>query len=194
MKKLKLSFIKYISVLLTILIVSVSPLKANSCKYRVFNIQVSDEVTTADILNQLSQECGFSIVTKDAIAQKDLKKKVFGINVKNMTLEEIFNLLLLDKGMEYDFKNNVLKIYAIFTKSFKVDYVSTKRTGKSSTDITLTGESGGSSKSKGGGNSGKSTSGMSITSMVLSISLSSELKYFIHQMFFLAVLPIRQFP
>ncbi len=164
MQILKLSLIKRLILILTLIFTAVSPISANSCKNRVFNIQVSDEVTTADILEQLSQECGFSIVTKDKVAKKDLQKKIFGINVKNMTLDEIFNLLLLDKGMEYDFKNNVLKIYAIFTKSFKVDYVSTKRVGKSSTDITLTGESGSSSGKSKGGNSGKSSSGMSITS------------------------------
>ncbi len=164
MQTLKLSLIKRLILILTLIFTAISPLSANGCKNRVFNIQVSDEVNTADILEQLSGECGFSIITKDKVAKKDLQKKIFGINVKNMTLDEIFNLLLLDKGMEYDFKNNVLKIYAIFTKSFKVDYVSTKRVGKSSTDITLTGESGSTSGKSKGGNSGKSSSGMSITS------------------------------
>ncbi len=164
MQTLKLSLIKRLILIFTLIFAAISPLSANGCKNRVFNIQVSDEVNTADILEQLSGECGFSIITKDKVAKKDLQKKIFGINVKNMTLDEIFNLLLLDKGMEYDFKNNVLKIYAIFTKSFKVDYVSTKRVGKSSTDITLTGESGSTSGKSKGGNSGKSSSGMSITS------------------------------
>ncbi|NPA81427.1 MAG: pilus (MSHA type) biogenesis protein MshL [Epsilonproteobacteria bacterium] len=167
MQKLRLSLIKQLTLLSIIIFLSISSLYgANSCRYRVFNIQVSDEVTTQDLLNQLSQECDFSIVTKDSVAQKELQKKIFGINVKNMTLEEIFNLLLLDKGMEYDFKNGVLKIYAIFTKSFKVDYVSTKRIGKSNTDITLTGDSSSASgdSKTGNANSAKSSSGMSITS------------------------------
>jgi len=171
MIKSKSPFIKKLLLAITILTLITSSLFANGCQNRVFNIQVAEEVTTYDLLNQLSEECDFSIVTKDAIAKKTLDEKVFGINVKNMTLEEIFNLLIYDKGLEYIFKNDVLKVYAIFTKTFQIDYVSTKRSGKSSTDITLTGNSGGSSSGSEGGensnvnsNSATSSSGMSITS------------------------------
>jgi len=170
LKSNSLSVNKWLLLLISIAFLTLSNVEAaQSCKYRVFNIQVSEEITTYDLLTQLSDECDFSIVTKDSIANKTLKEKIFGINVKNMTIEEIFNLLLFDKGLEYEYKNGILKIYAIFTKTFQIDYVSTKRMGKSNTDITLTGDSGnggGSSSggSSGGSNSGKSSSGMSITS------------------------------
>ncbi len=102
---------------------------ANSCKYRAFNIKVLDQISTADLLNQLSMECNFSILVKDKVAKKKIDKKLNGININNMSLDEIFNVLLADGNLRYTFNDNILKISGIQTKTFKIDYITSNRTG-----------------------------------------------------------------
>ncbi len=101
----------------------------NSCKYRAFNIKVLDQISTVDLLNQLSMECNFSIIIKDKVAKNKIDKKLNGININNMSLDEIFNVLLVDNNLEYSFNDNILKISGIQTKTFKIDYITSNRTG-----------------------------------------------------------------
>jgi general secretion pathway protein D len=149
-----------------LLLVSVSTmtLSAKSCNYRAFNIKVSEEVATSEILNQLSNECSFSIVTKDSLAKEKLSQKLYGINIKQMRLEEIFDVLISAKGLDYDYDNNLLVISGLKTKTFKIDYVNTERSGVSNTDISLTGETGESGGGEEGGKGGSLSTGATITS------------------------------
>ncbi len=101
----------------------------NSCKYRAFNIKVLDDVTTSELLNQLSMDCGFSILIKDSIAKNVIKRKLNGININNMSLDEIFSVLLTDNNLFYTFNDNILKISGIKTKTFKIDYITSNRSG-----------------------------------------------------------------
>jgi len=101
----------------------------NSCKYRAFNIKVLDDVTTNELLNQLSLDCGFSVLIKDKVAKEKINEKLNGININNMSLDEIFNILLSDNNLQYEFNNNILKISGIETKTFKIDYITSDRTG-----------------------------------------------------------------
>jgi general secretion pathway protein D len=119
----------------------VSSLDAKSCSSRTFNIKIADEVSASEILNQLSNECGFSIVTKDLIAREKLKNKLFGLNINKMSLDEIFNVLINVRGLNYSYRNKLLQISGLVTKTFKLDYVNSERTGTSNTDISLNGDS-----------------------------------------------------
>ncbi len=147
-------------------VTTVTVLEAKSCDYRSFNIKVSEEVTTSEILNQLSNECSFSLITKDSYAKEKLMDKLFGINIKKMSLEEIFDVLISSKGLDYDYDGKLLTISGLKTKTFKIDYVNTKRSGTSSTDISLTGETGDSTGGNGGGDGkgGSLSTGATITS------------------------------
>ncbi len=149
----------------SLLLGSVSMLEAKSCDSRTFNIKISEEVTTSEILNQLSSECGFSVVTKDSMASEELAKKIFGINIKKMSLDEIFDVLVTIKGLNYSYKNNVLIISGLITKTFKIDYVNTERAGVSNTDISLSGDSANANEAgNGGGGGGSLSTGATITS------------------------------
>ncbi len=101
----------------------------NSCKYRAFNIKVLDDITTNELLTQLSLECNFSILIKDKIAKEQINEKLNGININNMSLLEIFDILLKDNNLFYTFEDGVLKVSAISTKTFKIDYITSDRTG-----------------------------------------------------------------
>jgi len=113
------------------LFVCVNSLNAedSGCKYRAFNIKVLDDITTSELLNQLSLECGFSILVKDKVAKDQLDEKLNGININNMSLDEIFSILLADNNLVYSYKNNILKISGLETKTFKIDYITSDRTG-----------------------------------------------------------------
>ncbi len=109
-------------------------LYGENCEYRVFNINVLEEVPPLEIINQLSDTCGFSVVVKDRVASKMLKENLNGINIKNLGLHDIFELLLTDNELFYTFENNILRISALQTKTFKIDYIVSKRTGSTVTD------------------------------------------------------------
>ncbi len=170
MKKLLSTSMKSVlfgNVLFMLLFVA-STIEAKSCNQRSFNIKVSQEVATSEILNQLSNECGFSVITKDSVAKEKLSEKLYGINIKNMSLGEIFDVLVGAKGLDYNYERNILRISGLKTRTFKIDYVNTERSGTSNTDISLTGDTGsgaGAGKSDDDGSKGGSLStGASITS------------------------------
>ena len=100
-----------------------------SCNYRVFNINTSEKVTSIELLSQIADSCDFSIVVKDSFASEILEKELYSINIKNLSLNEIFGVLISDNDLFYDYNKNFLKISALKTKTFRVDYVSSVRKG-----------------------------------------------------------------
>ena len=104
-------------------------LNASTCDKRAFNISITDTVTLSDILTQLSDTCNFSIVAKDAIAAEALKKELAGVSIKNLSLREVFNILINENNLGYEFNNQALMISALQTKTFKIDYITGIRDG-----------------------------------------------------------------
>ncbi|AII14751.1 transformation system, type II secretion system secretin protein CtsD [Campylobacter iguaniorum] len=107
-------------------------LSANDCSKRVFNIKITDSVSTNEILNQISDICHFSIIQNDENSRQVLNGNISGINIKDLTLNEIFNILISQKDLNYTFDHNVLKISSLKTKTFKIDYINSKREGSAS--------------------------------------------------------------
>ncbi len=141
MKRLQLNRAKKLILILTFaLIGSTSSLYAKNCDYRLFNIKIAQEVTTSELLNQLSNECDFSLVVRDSFAKEKLDEVLYGINIKQMTLGDIFHILLSSKNLQYSYSNKILQIGGLITKTFKIDYIKSIRIGKSNTDISLTGD------------------------------------------------------
>lgn len=104
-------------------------LNASTCDKRAFNISITDTVTLSDILTQLSDTCNFSIVAKDAIAAEALKKELAGVSIKNLSLREVFNILINENNLGYEFNNQALMVSALQTKTFKIDYITSIREG-----------------------------------------------------------------
>jgi general secretion pathway protein D len=135
-----LSRIKYfLSILLIFGFITVAD--ARNCETRAFNIKVTARVSAYDILNQLSSECGFSMLSLDSVTNDKLNEKLYGINIYNMKLDDIFKLLISSKGLMYKYDKNVLKISGLITRTFKIDYVNSERKGSSNTDISMNGDS-----------------------------------------------------
>lgn len=117
-----------------ILAITLSPVhateKSKPCEYRTFNIKTNNKATGAELLAELGEVCDFSIVVKDTEAEKTLAKNLNGVNIKNLSLDEVFQLVIQDNDLFYVYDKNYLKISALSTKSFKVDYISSIREGK----------------------------------------------------------------
>ena len=117
-----------------IVMIALSPIQAaeknKTCEYRTFNIKTNNKATGAELLAELAEVCDFSIVVKDTEAERILAKNLNGINIKSLSLDEVFQLVIQDNDLFYTYDKNYLKISALNTKSFKVDYISSIREGK----------------------------------------------------------------
>lgn len=132
-----MSMSKYLSnkflLLLAIMAIGLLPLnaaeKSKSCEYRAFNIKTNNKATAGELLTELAEVCDFSIVVRDTEAEKGLAKALSGINIKNLSLDEIFQIVLSDNDLFYSYDKNFLKVSALSTKTFKVDYITSVREG-----------------------------------------------------------------
>lgn len=112
---------------------AITPLSAaknkKSCEYRAFSIKTSDKITNIDLLTQLADTCDFTVLIKDDYAKKALKNNLNGVNIKNLSLNELFDLLISDSDLYYTFDKEVLKISSLKTKIFRIDYITSVRSG-----------------------------------------------------------------
>ena len=104
--------------------------KNGNCGKQAFNISINETATLNDVLTQLSDMCRFSVVAKDAQAADELKQVMNSVSIKDLSLKEIFNILLTENNLDYEFSHNSLKISALQTKTFKVDYITSIREGR----------------------------------------------------------------
>jgi general secretion pathway protein D len=149
-----------------ILTAMVSTSSFADCSYELFSISSSQNTRIIDFIDQLSDECGFSIIITDPHAEKFLKHRLNKTNLKNLTINEVLNIILTENNLSYTLENNLLKISYLTTKVFNIDYILSQRKSTGSTDVTLSSSasgrdgastSNGSSNGSGGG-AGGSTS------------------------------------
>lgn len=135
-KKVSIAALLALSVTASSLVAA--PATSSNCDRKALNIKVNETVTLNEMLTQLSDMCKFSFVAKDAIASSELNQELQGISIKDMSLREVFNLLISENNLDYEYSNGVLKVSALETKTFKVDYITSVREGtavtKSSVD------------------------------------------------------------
>ena len=109
-----------------------SSLEASNCNNRALSITTIETISIKEILDQLSGECSFSVVIKagDKDATETLSSTVSSLNIKGLTLHEIFNILLSQNDLIYSFRKNILSISSVDTRIFKVDYITSIREGR----------------------------------------------------------------
>ena len=163
MKLIKASLYSFIMML------SLSSNGFADCTYELFSISSTKNTKIIDFINQLSDECEFSVIVSDPYAEKYLNQKLNKINLKNLTVEEILNIILNEHNLTYTLEGNLLKISYLTTKTFNIDYILSQRKSSGSTDVTLTSTANQNSNSATGTNtnngaSDKANSGMKIES------------------------------
>ena len=128
------------------------------CSYELFSISSTRDTKIIDFIEQLSDQCEFSIVITDPNAQKFLNKTLNKTHIKNLTLDEVLHLILTENNLAYKLQDNILKISYLKTKTFQIDYTTSQRKGTGSTDITLSSQNSNSYNTGAGGASGASGS------------------------------------
>ncbi len=107
------------------------------CKYELFNISSTKNTKIIDFIDQLSDECEYSIIITDDIAKKILQQKLNKTHIKNLTIDEVFKIILDENNLSYTFDGNILKISYLKTKVFSIDYILSQRKGVGNTNVTL---------------------------------------------------------
>lgn len=138
------------SVYATALTLILSTSSFADCSYELFNISSTKNTKIIDFVNQLSDECGFSIIITDPNTEKFLKKRLNKTNLKNLTINEVLNIILTDNNLTYTLENNLLKISYLTTKVFNIDYILSQRKSSASTDVTLSSSNNSQQQNAGG--------------------------------------------
>ncbi|MDD5373880.1 MAG: pilus (MSHA type) biogenesis protein MshL [Sulfurimonas sp.] len=124
---------------------------AADCSYELFSISSTKNTKIIDFIEQLSDVCQFSVVVTDPNAQEFLNSNLNKTNLNNLTIDEVFQLILKENNLSYSLENNILKISYLETKMFNIDYILSQRKSESKTNITLSSEGAGKTTSTTGG-------------------------------------------
>ncbi len=119
------------------------------CTYELFNIGSAKGTKIADFIDQLSDECEFSVVVTDSQAEQILNSALNKTHIKNLTINEVLDLILSQNNLSYTLENNTLRISYLETKVFNIDYILSQRKGVGSTDVTLSSTSNAATSSTG---------------------------------------------
>ncbi|WP_181881750.1 pilus (MSHA type) biogenesis protein MshL [Helicobacter sp. MIT 14-3879] len=131
---------KSIFVLVLNLLLGSYVLQADSlCEDTAFSMSASslDGTSVGDLLEQLALKCEYSMLVRDRAAKDRLSKPIASVNIVQLPLEKIFDLLLTENELNYEFDGKLLKISYLMTETFKINYIGTSRIGSSNTDIIL---------------------------------------------------------
>jgi general secretion pathway protein D len=130
------------------------------CTYELFNISSVKGTSVGEFVDQLSEECSMSVIVADAEAEKVLAKQMNKTFLKNLTINEVLDLIIKENNLQYTLQNNVLKISYLTTKTYNIDYIISQRKGTGNANVTLSGQGSGGT-STGGTTSTTSTTGTS---------------------------------
>ncbi|MGB5964111.1 MAG: pilus (MSHA type) biogenesis protein MshL [Sulfurimonadaceae bacterium] len=150
------------------------------CTYELFSISSAKGTTIGEYVDQLTSACEYSLVVADSETEKLMDKKLNKTHIKNLTIDEVFEILLTENNLNFTIDNDILRISYLKTITYNIDYILSSRKSSGSTDVMLSstssqigqgggglmGASGGASGSTGAngqqGGSGANKSGISI--------------------------------
>ncbi|OIP56643.1 MAG: pilus (MSHA type) biogenesis protein MshL [Helicobacteraceae bacterium CG2_30_36_10] len=163
------------SICTTLLAVLLSTSISADCSYELFSISSTKDTRIIDFIEQLSDECEFSVIVTDSHAEKFLEKKLNKTHLKNLTIDEVLDVILKENNLSYKLENNILKLSYLSTKVFGIDYILSQRKGSGSTDITLSSSSDAQGATGAGASVGTSSGAAGSTSNAQSgITITSE--------------------
>ena len=114
---------------------------ANNCDNKFFSysnsINNNERMTVKEFLRLLvTQKCGINIVYDDAISKEKVRQKMPFVRIKHYTLRQILDLLLSKQDMFYNLNDNLLEISFYKTKTYKLDFITSSRSGASNLNAT----------------------------------------------------------
>ncbi len=156
MKKVRNLGLKFI-IACTMMLGVTNTLVAGSCSTKLFSVTIDSKLTISDVIENLADTCGLSVVVRDEAAKKRMNKKLYYVKLKNSTLKGFLNTILKDNDLHYTLSGNKLKISYLITRTFRVHYISGQRIGKSNANVTIAGSESSTSPTGGGDASGQSS-------------------------------------
>jgi general secretion pathway protein D len=155
-----------------------SQLNAKSCSTQMFTATLNSSLTYSDVIENLADECGLTIIVKDKEAKKRLQEHLYFVNLENASLYEFLDVILTENNIGYELDGNRLKIFYLKTKTFRLDYLSGDRVGKSNAHVTIANNSNGGGSSPSGTKSNNKQSGSSDNSKTgVSIESNDNFKF-----------------
>ncbi len=136
MKKVQNFGIRFV-VIFAIIFGMANTLSAGSCSTKLFSVTIDSKLSISDVVENLAETCGLSVVVRDDAAKKRMNKKLYYIKLKNSTLKGFLNVILKDNDLHYALNGNKLKISYLITRTFRVHYISGKREGTSNANVTI---------------------------------------------------------
>jgi len=165
MKTMKKKGIGFIAGLL-LLVGLTNTLSAQECSTKLFSVTIDSQLSIGDVVDNLADTCGLTVVVKDEAARKRMNKKLYYVKLKNATLKGFLNTLLKDNDLHYTLTGNKLSISYLITRTFRIHYIAGQRIGKSTANVTIANaqNSASSTGGVGGGSDNISKTGISIES------------------------------
>lgn len=149
------------------------------CSFELFSISSTKGTKIIDFVEQLSDECEFTVIVTDPNAEEFLNRNLNKTHLKNLTIDEVFNIILNENNLSYRLENNILRISYLSTKVFSIDYILSTRKSTGSTNIMLS--SGGiddANTESSSSSSGENTSSSSSSSESgIKIETTDEVKF-----------------
>ncbi len=152
-------------------------LYAKNCSTQMFTATLNSSLTYSDVIENIADECELTIIVKDKEAKRRLQEHLYFVNLQNASLDEFLDVILTENNIGYELDGNKLKISYLRTKTFRLDYISGDRTGKSNAHITIANNSNGSGSGNTGGKSGNSEKGSSGSKTGVSIESNDDFKF-----------------
>jgi len=152
---------------------------AESCSTKLFSVTIDSKLTIGDVIDNLADTCGLTVVVKDEAARKRMNKNLYYVKLKNSTLKGLLNTILKDNDLHYTLVGNKLKISYLITRTFRIHYISGQRIGKSTANVTIANSQNSASSTSGVGGSGGSGSdnGSNISKTGISIESNDEFQF-----------------
>ena len=111
------------------------------CTYELFSISSAKGTTIGEYVDQLTTACEYSLVVADSETEKLMDKKLNKTHIKNLTIDEVFEILLTENNLNFTIENDILRISYLKTITYNIDYILSQRKSKGSTDVMLSSSS-----------------------------------------------------
>jgi len=172
-KGIKLIFVLILSIGLT------NASATEGCTSKLFSVTIDSQLTIGDVIDNLADTCGLTVVVKDEAAKKRMNKQLYYVKLKNATLKGFLNTILKDNDLHYTLTGNKLKISYLITRTFRIHYISGQRIGKSTANVTIANSqnSASSTGGVGGGSGGSNGQGSSSSKTGISIESNDEFQF-----------------
>ena len=176
MMKTHSSVIKHLLLMCTMFLGITSNSMAADCSNKLFSVTIDSKLSIGDVIDNLAETCGMTVVLKDEAAKMRMNKKLYYVKLKNSTLRGFLDTILKDNDLHYTLNGNKLKISYLVTKTFRVHYIAGQRIGKSHANVTIANSANSNNSSTNGGN-GSNGSSNNVAKTGISIESNDEFEF-----------------